>query len=49
MSGKNGDKARFHRLRKQKLARRSRQRVMLESSSKQVATVSHAKAREKSA
>ena len=49
MSGKNGDKARFHRLRKQKLARRSRQRVMLEAASKQVATVSQGKVREKSA
>jgi hypothetical protein len=35
MSGINGDKARFHRLRKQKLARRVRQQKMLESSSKQ--------------
>jgi len=49
MSGKNGDKARFHRLRKQKLARRSRQRVMLTSASEQVATVSSRKSREKSA
>jgi len=49
MSGMNGDKARFHRLRKQKLARRLRQRAMLDSSSRQVATVSEGKARKKSA
>jgi hypothetical protein len=31
MSGINGDKARFNRRRKQKIQRRARQRVMLES------------------
>ncbi len=50
MSGINGDKSRFHRQRKQKIARRLRQREMLEPSSKQSAPVrgSQVKSRQKS-
>jgi len=35
MSGINGDKARFHRIRKQKIARRKRNREMLKALAKQ--------------
>ena len=35
MSGVNGDKSRFHRVRKQKLARRIRNRKLLQTLAKQ--------------
>jgi hypothetical protein len=44
MSGVNGDKARFHRERKQKLARRKRNRAMLESLLKQPKSASSSSA-----
>jgi hypothetical protein len=39
MSGINGDKSRFHRERKQKLARRKRTRELLKSHKEQVTPV----------
>jgi len=48
MSGINGDKARFHRRRKQKIQRRVRQREMFGSLPKQsTGTRSDAKSKEK--
>jgi len=38
MSAINGDKARFHRIRKQKIARRARKREMLKALAKQTNT-----------
>ncbi len=40
MSGINGDKSRFHRVRKQKIARRMRNRAMLKSLAEQSKAVS---------
>ncbi len=47
MSGINGDKARFNRRRKQKIQRRARQRVMLESHFKASSTTPGGKQQQK--
>jgi len=49
MSAINGDKARFHRRRKQKIRRRVQQQILFGSVSKQVAPRTETKSKEKSA
>ena len=45
MSSRNGDRSRFHRLRKQKIARRKRTHLLLEGAAAKGTAASHPRAK----